>query len=134
MDHYYSAPKTLLRLRKGPLAPYIVEFAKDLWRKGYALITARYKIRLIGKLARWLEQREVDPGDLNRKIVALSFRSVPTVHLHARTDFPNCRGGHSSSIAKGSAIMDLCDILWAFGGYWFAHQRSQYPESRRCGS
>lgn len=69
MDHYYSAPHTLRSLRKGPLAPYIEEFAKDLWRKGYALITARYKIRLIGKLARWLEQREVDPGDLNRKII-----------------------------------------------------------------
>jgi len=69
MDHFYSAPHTLRGLRKGPLAPYIDEFAMDLRRKGYARFTARYQIRLIGKLARWLEQREVDPGSLNRRSI-----------------------------------------------------------------
>ncbi len=80
LEKYFSAPKTLKRLRTGPSAPYIDGFATRLEETGYSHATAIRYLRAAAHLGHFLNSRgmtfaEIDDG------VAESFRQ----HL------PSCR-------------------------------------------
>jgi site-specific recombinase XerD len=80
LDTYFSAPKTLKRLRSGPSAPYIDGFATWLEETGYSPASAVRYLRAAAHLGHFLDSRgmtfaEIDAG------VAESFRQ----HL------PSCR-------------------------------------------
>ena len=47
------------RLHAGPLSGHVEDFADWLADQGYARITGRRKLRLVGKLSRWMEARQL---------------------------------------------------------------------------
>ena len=57
MDQYFKSPKTLLRLREGPLGIYLDSFARQLGDQGYARYSARLRLRLVADFSRWLKQQ-----------------------------------------------------------------------------
>jgi site-specific recombinase XerD len=69
MDHFFSDPPTVERLREGPLGPYVDRFATLLRERGYARATAQRHIRQVGKLSKWLERRRLTVGDLTHQRV-----------------------------------------------------------------
>jgi site-specific recombinase XerD len=68
-QQFFTAPWALRRLHAGPLGQHIDSFADDLREKGYARSFACYKLRLVGKLSKWLTRRRLGVGDLNSEKV-----------------------------------------------------------------
>jgi len=68
LERYFSAPKTLRRLRDGISGPHIDAFADDLERKGYAPTSAVRYIRAASHLGCFVQQRGgvLQDVDLNR--------------------------------------------------------------------
>jgi len=69
IDYFFSNPKVLERLHLGPLGPHIDSFAQLLRVQGYHRNTAKYKIRLVAALSRWLEQKGLSAKNLNETTV-----------------------------------------------------------------
>lgn len=69
VNQFYSNPRTLQRIHEGPLGAYMDMFATYLHENGFARSSGRYRITVIAKLSRWLEQRKLGIGDLNEKRV-----------------------------------------------------------------
>lgn len=80
LERYFSAPKTLKRLRTGPSAPYIDGFAQSLQEQGYAAASAVRYLRAAAHLGHFLEGRGMRFTDVYAEI-SESFRQ----HL------PSCR-------------------------------------------
>ena len=57
LEKYFSAPKTLRRLRGGISGPYVDVFADDLNRDGYAPASAVRYIRAAAHLGRFVQRR-----------------------------------------------------------------------------
>ena len=57
LEKYFSAPKTLRRLRSGISGPHIDAFAGDLEREGYALASAVRYIRAAAHLGCFVQRR-----------------------------------------------------------------------------
>ena len=57
LEKYFSAPKTLRRLRSGISGPHIDAFADDLEREGYALASAVRYIRAAAHLGCFVQRR-----------------------------------------------------------------------------
>lgn len=51
----------------GPLQPYVAGFRDELKRLGYRPNAASSQLQLMAHLSRWLEQRRLDLGELNRQ-------------------------------------------------------------------
>ena len=54
LEKYFSAPKTLARLRSGPSGPYIDGFAEALERDSYSPLTAVRYLRAAAHFGRFL--------------------------------------------------------------------------------
>ena len=59
----------------GPLAPFAAGFADELARQGYTPHSARYQMRLMAHLSRWLVHEGLDAGDLRTTEVERFLRS-----------------------------------------------------------
>lgn len=59
MEQFFNDPQTLIRLRQGPLAPYLDSFAKLLRDEGYATLSARDYLPIIADFSRWLKLNRV---------------------------------------------------------------------------
>lgn len=69
LDNFFSAPKTLCRLRSGPSGPFIDGFAAELTRAGYSDLTAVRYLRAASHLGFFMHRARagfeaVDPGTL----------------------------------------------------------------------
>jgi site-specific recombinase XerD len=74
-NQFYSHPRALQRFHEGPWGSCIETYAEYLHKQGYSRFTARYYIRLIAKLSKWLGQQKLDPCELNeQKIDAFILR------------------------------------------------------------
>jgi site-specific recombinase XerD len=87
LEIYYSAPKTLARLRAGPSEPYIDGFAASLAHAGYASSSAVRYLRAAAHLGHFLQSQEKTFADIEAG-VAETFRQ----HL-ARCRCPASNGG-----------------------------------------
>lgn len=87
IDRYFSAPKTLRRLRDGLSGPYIDAFADALTREGYAPATVVRYLRAAAHLGVFLTRRRKTFGDLDAAAVR-AFRR----HLR-RCQCPASNGG-----------------------------------------
>lgn len=65
MEQFFKNPRDLMRLRQGPLAPYMASFAKHLSDQGYAVDSGRTYIKLISDFSRWLKQNHVEARETN---------------------------------------------------------------------
>lgn len=73
IDRYFSAPKTLRRLRDGLSGPYIDAFAEALTRDGYAHATVVRYLRAAAHLGVFLRRRHKTLADLDAAMVG-AFR------------------------------------------------------------
>jgi hypothetical protein len=73
IDQYFSAPKTLRRLRCGPSGAHIDGFADALMREGYAHATVVRYLRAAAHLGVFLERRHKTFADLDAATVG-TFR------------------------------------------------------------
>ncbi|HEY5320447.1 MAG TPA: hypothetical protein VIJ76_06195, partial [Galbitalea sp.] len=66
-------PKPASRLSRvvvtGPLAPFVEAYRLELRRRGYTPRSAVNELRQVARLSRWLEDRELGAGQLNRERV-----------------------------------------------------------------
>lgn len=77
MEQLYKHPRTLLRMRQGPLGAYVDAFAWQLMDEGYAKASARYALRLVADLGRWLRRRRIIAPQLTTEHLGryLEYRS-----------------------------------------------------------
>ena len=67
IEHFFSDPETLQRLRAGPLGPHMDAFAELLLKQGYARSTGHSRIWLAGHLSRWLARRRLRVEQLDEQ-------------------------------------------------------------------
>ena len=67
IEQSFSDPKTLLRLRSGPLGAHIDGFTLKLSEQGYARFSVKYKIGVVNALGVWLHRRHLDAEDVNEQ-------------------------------------------------------------------
>ena len=91
LETYFSAPKTLRRLRSGISGPHIDAFAHDLERNGYAPSSAVRYIRAAAHLGCFVQRR-------GRVLADIDFNTLHAFasHLHRRRchHFKRARIGH----------------------------------------
>src|SRR4030095_1303602 len=54
IDRFFGDPNVLLRLRSGPLGPYVDGVCRLLVEQDYAEYSVRLRLRLLGVLSQWL--------------------------------------------------------------------------------
>lgn len=59
INRYFVFATTLARVRRGPLGPYIDGFAKLITDQGFAIQTARMKLRFVADLSAWLDRKQL---------------------------------------------------------------------------
>src|SRR6266446_1294464 len=98
LETYFSAPKTLERLRAGPSGPYMDGFAASLKRDGYRAATAVRYLRAAAHLGHFLQGRG---GTLANIDLSAFFEHLRTCRC------PRSKGGrrnhHTSFGAKRTA-------------------------------
>ena len=78
LENYFSAPKTLKRLRTGPSAPYIDGFALTLQENGYSVGSAIRYLRAAAHLGHFLDVRGMSFTDIDAGISETFRRHLPS--------------------------------------------------------
>ena len=78
LETYFSAPKTLKRLRTGPSAPYIDGFAARLEEAGYSPASAVRYLRAAAHLGHFLHSRGVAFAEIDTGISETFRRHLPS--------------------------------------------------------
>lgn len=94
LETYFSAPKTLRRLRSGPSGPYIDGFADALENEGYSKASAIRYLRNAAHLGQFLQRN----GDDLAALDACSLRAFRR-HL-SRCHCPSSNGGRTDHHAR----------------------------------
>lgn len=71
LDPLFKDPAAIERLRSCLLGPYLDSFAERLAGDGYPSNTIRWKLRVVGDLARWMVPEAIAAPALDEKIVEL---------------------------------------------------------------
>jgi hypothetical protein len=69
LEKYFSAPKTLRRLRSGLSGPHIDAFAKWLAEQGYVYAVAGRYLRAASHLGRFVQRRRSTLADIDVKML-----------------------------------------------------------------
>ena len=78
IEHLYSAPRAIGRIRSGPLRAFVDSFAECLAHRGYARSTLRTQLRLTGVLSQWMHAHRIPIADLDEDLVATFLAHVAT--------------------------------------------------------
>ncbi|MGA3093245.1 MAG: tyrosine-type recombinase/integrase [Terriglobales bacterium] len=94
LETYFSAPKTLRRLRSGPSGPYIDGFADALENAGYSHASAIRYLRNAAHLGQFLQRKGND-------LAVLDARSLQAFLRHlSRCQCPSSNGGRTDHHAR----------------------------------
>ncbi len=93
LDRYFSAPKTLRRLRSGPSGAYIDDFADALRRDGYAHATVVRYLRAAAHVGVFLERRHKTFADLDTATVGTFRRHLR--RCRCRSSNGGCHSHHA---------------------------------------
>ncbi len=77
LERFYSAPKTLARLRTGPSGPHIDGFADYLAKAGYASSSALRYLRVAAHLGHFLDSQGKTLADVDAGMPALFRQHLP---------------------------------------------------------
>lgn len=69
IDRYYTNPKTLRRMREGPLAGYIDLFADRLHKEGHCRQSAWRNLHVVSDFSHWMARNGVPVVELDEQIV-----------------------------------------------------------------
>jgi integrase/recombinase XerD len=72
---YYTRTWVLRRYARGPIASHIAPFSGFLANRGYSYGTGQRYVREVGRLSRWLNQRQIDIVQLNEETIQVYLRS-----------------------------------------------------------
>ena len=77
MEQLYKDPRTLKRMREGPLGTQVDVFAQQMIDQGYARTSARYALQLVADFGRWLIRHQTVVQQVTAERVAsyLKYRS-----------------------------------------------------------
>jgi hypothetical protein len=138
LEKYFSAPKTLRRLRSGISGPYMDAFAGDLEREGYAKTSAVRYLRAAAHLGCFVQRRggvlaDIDCSTLHAFVGHLRRCRCPHFK-RAKVAFHRAKQPTLRLYARGAA-----ELLQALGddvGQWTAHAVRNFflRRARQCGS
>ena len=80
LEKYFSAPKTLARLRSGPSGPYIDGFAGALERDSYSPLTAVRYLRAAVHFGRFLRRGGGSPAEIDASTLDAFYRHLSRCH------------------------------------------------------
>ena len=83
IEHLYSSPGVIRRIRSGPLGAFVDSYAEGLHCQGYTRSTLRWKLRLAGALSRWMHEEKILITGLGEDIIARFLAQVATKHCIA---------------------------------------------------
>src|SRR5208282_5230276 len=83
LEEYFSAPKTLARLRSGPSGPYIDAFADALELDGYSPTSAVRYLRAAAHFGRFLQRQGGSIADTNSSTLDAFCRHLSRCHCPA---------------------------------------------------
>jgi len=83
IEHLYSSPGVIRRIRSGPLGAFVDSYAEGLRCQGYTRSTLRWKLRLAGALSRWMHEQKILITDLDEDVVARFLAHAATKHCIA---------------------------------------------------
>jgi hypothetical protein len=86
MEQFIKKPHIILRLRRGPLGPYLDLYAKHLEEQGYASTAACLLIRVVGGFSRWLKRNEVSVTSITREVILKYLKCRARSHRPTRSD------------------------------------------------
>jgi site-specific recombinase XerD len=66
IDTFFTNQSALARLRQGPVAEFLDDYAKSVHDQGYARDSIRIQLRLIAAFGRWLQRRRIALRDIDR--------------------------------------------------------------------
>jgi site-specific recombinase XerD len=69
INHFFTHPRVLARLRQGVLAEFLDDYAKSLHDQGYSRESIRIQLRLIGAFGRWLKCKSIVFQEIDRGIL-----------------------------------------------------------------
>lgn len=69
VKHFFIRSRTIRRFHDGPLGEWVDRFAERLRDRGYARVTGRSKLWLVGDFSWWLEHEGLAVGALNEEVV-----------------------------------------------------------------
>jgi len=106
LTDYFSSPRTLKRLRSGPIGPFVEGFAEELKKAGYSRITIRAHLGASSHLCQWANTKNLAVADLNAAVGARFVQHIP--HCRCRP----CQGKYIHSARAGEELFRtyLCEI------------------------
>src|SRR3954464_15895309 len=87
----------------GPLGTFAAGFADELARQGYTPHSARFQMRLMAQLSRWLVDEGLDAGDLRTTGVERSLLARPAARGGTVSTCRSCRRLHEPSLDQSDA-------------------------------
>src|SRR5262245_34683504 len=99
LTDYFRSPRTLNRLRSGPLGSYIEGFAEELKAAGYSRITVRAHLGVSSHLCHWAGTKGLTIADLDDSVGARFVRHLP--HCRCRP----CQGKYIASAAASERLL-----------------------------
>jgi hypothetical protein len=77
MEQVYKDPRTLKRMREGPLGAQVDAFARQLIDQGYVKTSVRYALQLVADFGCWLSEHRIAAAQVTTEDVAgyLRYRS-----------------------------------------------------------
>jgi len=91
MDQFFKDSQTRVRLREGPLGPYIDSYAAEMRGEGYAQQTAELQIRLVADFSRWLARCRITAQEITAEHFQPYLRARAQRRRPARSDLATLR-------------------------------------------
>jgi site-specific recombinase XerD len=140
MNHPFCPnPVVSQQLYTGPLGPHIDTLAQQLVTQGYALWTAKYTMRLLADLSRWLQRQACMATDLNESCVDHFLQDRYQHCRPHRDDHPILRRllgqlrDHGVIPIAGVEIdARACDRIACDFQHYLLHQRGLAPTTVRA--
>lgn len=135
-----SCPKPVVwqQLSAGPLGAHIDTFAHQLLDQGYARWTAKYMVRLLADLSRWLQRHALTATDLNAQRVEAFLQDRYRRYHHHRTDRSVLRRLLGQLREQGVIPVPVvepsssaCDRIACDFQHYLLHQRGLAPTTVR---
>lgn len=99
INHFFTHPRALARLRQGALAEFLDDYAKSLHDQGYSRESIRIQLRLISAFGRWLKRKRIAIQEIDRGILDSFLR-----HRHRHHSVQN---GDVSTLQRFLAVAIL---------------------------
>jgi site-specific recombinase XerD len=99
INHFFTHPRVLARLRQGVLAEFLDDYAKSLHDQGYSRESIRIQLRLIGAFGHWFKRKSIAFQEIDRGILDGFLR-----HRHRHHSIQN---GEVSTLQRFLAVAIL---------------------------